>query len=367
MPPKLDNDDFIRKSKIIHKDFYDYSKCEYDNSTSKVKIICPKHGEFSQEPRIHLSGKGCYECGGKRKITQDRFQSLCKDVFGDSIIFDHINYISHKDYIYPICPIHGEFKIRTDRFLSGHSCQFCSNRKLTTDLFIEYCNKEHNNKYDYTLVKYINNRIPVYIICPIHGVFSISPSLHLSGYGCRKCSLNDILNKNKKSFINLSKRVHSNKYDYSDIDYINNYTNINITCPKHGVFSQIPNNHLNGAGCPLCNQSKGELTIYNYLKSNNIKFIYQYKFDNCVSTNKLIFDFYLPDYNMCIEYNGKQHYEPNSYFGGIESFKKQIYNDDIKKRYCKENNINLKIIRYDHILLDEISDIKNNIKTYDNM
>lgn len=59
MPPKLDNDAFIRKSKIIHKNFYDYSMCEYDNSTSKVKIICPKHGEFLQEPRIHLSGKGC--------------------------------------------------------------------------------------------------------------------------------------------------------------------------------------------------------------------------------------------------------------------------------------------------------------------
>lgn len=102
--------------------------------------------------------------------------------------------------------------------------------------------------------------------------------------------------------------------------------------------------------------SKGEKQISEILEKLNIKFKREYKFDNCKNINVLSFDFYLPDYNFCIEYDGKQHYEPNDFFGGINSFEKIKHNDKIKNEYCKNNNIHLIRIRYD----DDIDVVLNN-------
>jgi hypothetical protein len=102
--------------------------------------------------------------------------------------------------------------------------------------------------------------------------------------------------------------------------------------------------HLSGKGCSICNESKGEKLIYNFLVNNNIKFVKQKRFLDCKNVHTLPFDFYLPDYNVCIEYNGEQHYNPVKYFGGIKSFNLQKINDNIKSNYCLQNNIKLIII-----------------------
>ena len=52
-------DEFINEVKIVHNDFYDYSKVNYINNKEKVIIVCPKHGEFLQSPNKHLTGRGC--------------------------------------------------------------------------------------------------------------------------------------------------------------------------------------------------------------------------------------------------------------------------------------------------------------------
>lgn len=100
---------------------------------------------------------------------------------------------------------------------------------------------------------------------------------------------------------------------------------------------------------PFLTMSKGEKNISLFLKNNKIKFISQYKFSDCFfksPNNPLRFDFYLPDYNICIEYNGEQHYKAIDWFGGLEKFEEQKRRDTIKKEYCKEKGIKLIEVAY---------------------
>ena len=110
-------------------------------------------------------------------------------------------------------------------------------------------------------------------------------------------------------------------------------------------------------GCPICNESIGEKLIRDFLTKSNINFNTQYKFTNCKDTRELPFDFYLSDYNTCIEYNGIQHYKPVEYFGGSASLLSQQNRDKIKSKYCNENNINLIIIKYTENLSKSLKEI----------
>ena len=107
----------------------------------------------------------------------------------------------------------------------------------------------------------------------------------------------------------------------------------------------LNNGHVASCGC-LARKSKGEDLIKQILKTLDINFVSQFRFYECRSKNPLIFDFYLSDYNCCIEYDGKQHFEPIDFFGGEEQFKIQQKNDKIKTEYCKENDIRLIRIPY---------------------
>lgn len=148
-------------------------------------------------------------------------------------------------------------------------------------------------------------------------------------------------------------------YDYSLVgEIISNKEKVKIVCQEHGVFEQSVNNHMNNLqGCPDCKiMSKGENKISKILKTKNISYIREYKFDDCVYNNqKLRFDFYLPEYNICIEYDGRQHYEAIKYYGSEELFKIRRKRDEIKNKYCFKNNIYL--IRIPYYCFSEIENI----------
>ena len=122
--------------------------------------------------------------------------------------------------------------------------------KLTTEKFIERAKQIHGCKYDYSKVKYVKSVEKVCIICPEHGEFWQTPSMHLNGQGCKKCYGNQ--KSDTKEFIEKAQKIHGNKYDYSKVNYVNNYTKVCIICPEHGEFWQKPNNHLHGNGCKKC-------------------------------------------------------------------------------------------------------------------
>jgi hypothetical protein len=231
-----------------------------------------------------------------------------------------------------------------------------------TQKFIDKCKDIHNNFYDYSLVNYVSYNIPVDIICPIHGIFSQKPTDHKDKKrGCQKCGLDKArFNKDTtKSFIDKSNIKHFNKYDYSITDYKNTNSKVDIICPIHGKFTQLAGSHIRGKGCKICNQSKGELKVSYLLDINKIKNIREYKFDGCFNKNKLPFDFYLSDFNVCIEYDGEMHFKEIERFGGKVKLDYYIKNDNIKNIFCIDNNIKLFRIRYDQNIDDEMIKIIN--------
>ena len=234
-------------------------------------------------------------------------------------------------------------------------------KKLTIQEFINKAKIVHGDKYDYSLVEYLNSRTKVKIICPEHGIFEQKVNNHVNQRnGCPKCSGKH--SYNNQEFINKAKLIHGDKYDYSLVDYKNNYTKIKIICSEHGIFEQKPNSHLSKYGCPYCKESKGEKEIAKLLKINNIMFKRQYAFNNYRNIYSLPFDFYLNNYNTCIEYDGEQHYKPNSFFGGIDKFNYIQTNDKIKTKYCIDNGIKLFRIKYNDNIIDSINMILENLK-----
>lgn len=277
---------FIKKAKEKHGDFYDYSKSVYTKSKEKLTIICPIHGEFKQTPNMHLKGQGCPLCGNKKKnadrvSTTEDFIAKSKEIYGDKYVFDKTIY--------------------------GKS-----------------------------------NKEKVCVTCKIHGDFMVRPNDFLSGYGCKKCGYEENGNRCRKSveeFITCAKQVHGDKYDYSKIEYVNNKVKVCVICPEHGEFWQRPNQHLDGCGCPLCNESKLEKKVNKILKENSINFERNKRFD---WLKKQHLDFYLSDYNIAIECQGIQHLEPVD-FGSkgneCECFKIVTNRDDRKRALCTEHSL----------------------------
>lgn len=223
-------------------------------------------------------------------------------------------------------------------------------KKLNEDEFFIRASLKHRYKYDYSLTKYKNRRSIITIICPIHGEFNQQAGSHVEGSGCAKCK--KVFPLNTTIFIEKAKLVHSDKYDYSLVDYKKSNEKVNIICKEHGIFLQKANDHLSGRGCSICRESKGEKQIRNFLIKNSIKFIQQYKFNDCKNIYQLPFDFFLPDYNMCIEYQGRHHYEPVLAFGGLIEFEKVKKRDEIKEQYCYDNNIHFIKIKYNDVIND---------------
>jgi Zn finger protein HypA/HybF involved in hydrogenase expression len=273
----------------------------------------------------------------KYKTTED-FIKRSKSTHGDKYDYSESNYINAKTKIKINCKKHGPFYQIPRNHIRGHDCPKCSGCYMDKDYFILKSEEIHNKKYDYQYIKYTNNTTKVDIICPIHNVFQQKPKDHLLGKGCPKCGGKNI---DTNDFIMKAKIIHGDKYDYNQSHYINATTKLKINCRKHGLFEQSPNPHLNGKGCPNCKTSKGEMKIKSLLDCKGIKYIQQHKFPDCKNIKPLLFDFFLPDYNTCIEFQGGQHIKSVNYFGGEDSFKLILIRDEIKDNYCNDKKINL--------------------------
>lgn len=286
MASKLTNDDFVKRSNIIHKNFYDYVD-EYKNARSKIKIICPVHGEFEQKPYSHLQGIGCPKCGFDKSSSKNR-----KDLVN----------------------------------------------------FIDQSNKIHNNYYNYDKVIYKNNKENVVITCPKHGDFKQIPQSHLKGHGCPKCSPKKE-NKPNDVFISQASKIHNNKYKYIE-DYKGAHVPINIICPTHGTFSQTPNSHLKGRGCPDCQWQNSSKMERQWLDSLNIDKKYRNAFIK-IDSKLYKFDAYIPETNTIYEFYGDfWHGNPNRFNGGINLRLNVSYEDLYKRtiereKFLKQNGFNL--------------------------
>jgi hypothetical protein len=120
-------------------------------------------------------------------------------------------------------------------------------KEQKTEVWAYRCSSIHNHKYSYTLAKYTTNKEKVKIICPVHGMFEQAPIHHLNGHGCNLCALSDTV----EVFETKASLVHNRKYAYHK-DYTSSKASVSITCPDHGVFTQIAGMHMTGRGCPTC-------------------------------------------------------------------------------------------------------------------
>lgn len=349
---------FFKQAKDKHGDKYDYSLVKYVNSKTQITIICPIHGEFQQTPYRHTHSHGCVKCSiniraHKIKLSIHKFITKAMNIHGNRYDYSLSTYVNSKIPLIIICPIHGEFLKTPSLHLNGYGCSKCSNLRkgfnnlLKLNEFIIRSRRIHSDKYDYSKIVELNGVDKlVNILCKQHGEFLQTPHIHLRGCGCPVCGLEVVKNiyekkrYTKEKFIELSKNKHGDKYDYSLVEYINNKTKVKIICEIHGIFEQKPENHMTaGQGCPICKESKGELRISKYLNINQIKYEREKKFNGCIGIkNKLPFDFYLPEYNILIEYDGKQHFKPE---WGVKSFVEIKRNDEIKTEYAKNHNIEL--------------------------
>ena len=373
---RKNNNGFISDARCVHGDKYDYSKVEYINANTKVCIICPEHGEFWQTPHSHLNGRGCPLCAKEHstnyKNTKEFFIDRATKKHNGKYDYSKVEYVNSSVPVCIICPDHGEFWQTPHNHLNSTGCKKCkSNKHLgvkdSLESFIEKAHKIHGDKYDYSKVEYVNSTTPVCIICPEHGEFWQTPSNHTNKIhpkGCDKC--NRLKHSNdekisKEEFIERARKIHSDKYDYSKVEYVNFHTKICIICPEHGEFWQTPSHHLRNEGCPICNFSKLELDIENFCKNNNIKYISQY---NPNWAKKYRYDFYLPDYNTIIECQGIQHYKPVDFAGKGDDwakklFEKNVKTDKIKYELAVKNNCNILYYTSDDLKTnDEITSLK---------
>ena len=364
MSKKKTNEEFILESKKIHGDLYDYSEVNYINNLTKVRIVCSNHGPFEVRPNDHLSKKvGCGKCNNESKSRIQNYGSKLIDKFNEvhnfKYSYDSLDYKGFKFKIEIVCPTHGTFKQSPNHHLRGCGCPKCGGvfRKNIQDFIME-SKKIHGDKYDYSFSEYKNNMTKLKILCPTHGIFEMRPNDHLSKKaGCRKC-----LSYSYEKFVNEAKYIHNDRYDYSLVDIIGNNKKVKIICPIHGIFKQSVNNHILGSGCPICKISKGELFIKKFLDDNNFEYVREKTFKDCINKKMLPFDFYLPKQNLCIEFDGEQHFKEINYFGGKTNFEEIKKRDEIKTKYCEDNNIKLLRLHKNNIeYLYEYLGIKNKI------
>jgi len=355
---------WINKAKSVHNNIYDYSKVVYMRNDIPITIICKTHGEFLQNPTTHLTGAGCIKCKYyKSRKTESEFINKSKKMFNNKYTYNDVVYVTHDNEVTLRCCLHGDFKITPKKHFKNKytgGCPDCINeysKKKTTEEFIKESEMKYGNIFTYEKTKYIDARSKVKITCPKHGDFEQTPDRHLSNntkYGCNKCgedSTGNIRRRPFEEFLNRSNTTHNNKYDYSKSVYQNTDTPLTIICPTHGEYKQVPTVHMNGGGCYKCKGSNGEKIITEILIQNNIKFIREYK----ISGYRYRYDFYLPDLNIFIEYDGMQHFKPVEIFGGVKNFLITRKNDLIKNKLAKENKIHLIRIKYTEI---------KNIKSY---
>ena len=209
---RYNTESFIKKAIEVHGDKYDYSKVEYKNCTTKIKIICKKHGVFEQSPKKHINGRGCPLCGKKRRIEK---------------------------------------------------------LKKSKEIFIQEANKKHCGVYDYSLVDYKNAFTKVKIICKKHGIFEQTPHHHLNYHGCPKCNAS-ILEKEIMCFLTENKINFIYQYRASwlggqSLDfYLPNY-GVGIECQGEQHFEKVYYRSK------LWNEEKAIKNLKEIIERDNIK------------------------------------------------------------------------------------------------
>jgi len=353
---------YIKKANLVHNNKYDYSKLIYTNLNNKGIIICPIHGEFEQNLHAHLYLKqGCKLCGiesriNKRKKTLIEFKRNASYIHNNKYDYSLVEYINNSTKVIIICPIHGKFEQIPKDHLNGHGCSKCGGTsKLIKEDIIINLNNIHNNKYDYSKLKYINGKNKIKIICPIHGEFEQTLENHKNRQsGCPKCHIAQSSYEKEiikilisiKPDLKILNNISINKINELNMNnnfldkikdkpitllspYIKNSEKIKVKCNIcNHEWSVLSSNLNKGNGCPNCFNriSSYENETYDIFKNENIQRNKRF--------NNYEIDIFFPDYNLGIEFHGLYYHS--------DKFKNKNYHKD---KYLKFKELNIDLIQ----------------------
>jgi hypothetical protein len=317
---RLTKEEFVARAQAIHNFKYTYDNFIYSGSTIKGNITCPSHGDFLQDPSAHIFGKnGCPQCGRNDQIkarahTKEIFVEVAVKIHGDKFDYSLVEYVNSMTHVLIKCNTCGDILSQVpNSHLAGDGCVNCAGLKRRDNAsFIVEARLIHGDLYDYSLVEYVNSNEKVIIICPKHGNFLQTPLNHLNME--HGCPICGGTGKlTLEKVIERANKIHNHKYIYDKLVFVNVSTKGTIGCPEHGYFEQKINDHLRGIGCQDCSARKNEKIVGVILKSLDIQYVSQYKINLFGTYRSNAVDYYLPKLNLIIEYNGAQHYRPVNY------------------------------------------------------
>lgn len=246
-----------------------------------------------------------------------------------------------------------EWEITPGHFLSKDrmycpKCHNHGNKKLLSQLINDLDKADVDNEYVFKHLdsyKNTNTKIDLYHKKCGHS-FKMTPHMFISGHRCSYCYGN--YRKTIKEFSQEVYKLTDNKYKVISNVYVNNRTKVSIKHISCGtIYDVTPHDFTSGNRCPRCKKSKGEQFIERVLVELGLNYIPQKVFKDCGNEKqRLPYDFYLPDYNTIIEFDGIQHYKPIEWFGGNISFIEQQKRDKIKNNFAIDNHIRLVRFRY---------------------
>ena len=333
----------------------------YNGVENKNEFRCKICGyEWYASPSSPLRGKGCLLCGRKRMAdkrakTNEQFLKELSEVNPDiEALQEYRKQTEKMDFKCKICDLN--FNTWPASVLQGHSCPHCSRIFVSEEDFLSSVNSNINILDDYDG---LNKNYSCE--CKICGYSFIRLGYSLrKGTGCTQCYFKS-KEISKDDFLKRLNDYHNNKITLYG-EYVNITTPTFFKCEdcKH-IWEADPYKVCSYTGCPNCFCSHGERKIKNFLDLHKITYDVQKKYNDLVGVgNKLLsYDFYLPNYNFLIEFQGEQHEHPIEHFGGVEKFKQQQEHDRRKREYAKLNKINLLEIWYYDI--NNIEEILNEI------
>ena len=336
---------------------------DYIDANTKTPHRCKKHNvAWDISPSGALSGYGCKQClkekiRNKARKSEENYIKELAIKNPTTRLCD--KYIDSKTPVRHYCITHDTYwNIAPGNALQGKGCSSCLSERISIAL--------KKTREDYVAELAIKNPILKlcgdYVdtdtltehFCEVHNIaFDMRPSHALRGHGCPRChreKLPQCQPKSEEQYIKELAEIHPKIVLKGK--YINSATPTLHECLIHNFeWTPTPSNLFGGKGCPKCSESHGEKQITAWLRQRDIRNIPQKKFDDCRDINVLPFDFYIPELNICIEYQGEQHYHPVN-FGGIsdeeayDNFLKTQRHDEIKRNYCMANDIKLIYIPY---------------------
>lgn len=359
---KLTNEDFIKRVHSIHGT--EYTPLEpYKGARTKIKVRHEKCGLIYETTPDNLYRAGCIECGyiamkSKQRKTHEYFNSEIQEKGeGNYVLLGRYKNNTTKVKIKHLkCGY--EYTVTPRDFLSGRRCPNCKNKRIAKsntkshDHFIGRLGDSLGDDYE-LLSKYVNGRTKIKLRHNKCGlVFESLPGHILEGKRCPECWKEENglrFSKTHEQFIYEMGEEWLEEYEPLS-EYEKQTVKMKILHKPCGTeFDVVPDSLIRGSGCPSCRASRGEKEIASWLKRRKIRFIPQFKFDDCVYVDRLRFDFAIMKGDtviMLIEYQGIQHYEPVDFFGGEEYLKYCQERDKIKREYALKNKIPLLEISY---------------------